>query len=191
MRYIALFKTTLPLGLAFVLCLGIAQVITAEQEQVISINNGLTGWGDVKVWNFDVPQDLGEWSQRDESDSDGGEYLWAESPVTYTTGTQSVSPWTRVVTGTVIPPDTGIPSTAYLPYPDNLDTWLIYSFTEPISDVWGVRLVFDWWLDAAPGDTFSWLTSADGTDFTPVGTKSEQLGEWHLLLCRLPFPEQR
>ena len=89
MSYIALFRKTLPLGLAFVLYLGIAQAIAAEQGQVISVNS-LAAWGNVKVWNFDVPQDIEEWERRDESDSDGGEYLWAESPVTYTTGTQSV-----------------------------------------------------------------------------------------------------
>jgi hypothetical protein len=180
MKRIALFQKTLLPGLICVLYVGVAQVIAAGQEQAIPIGNGPRGWQTIEEWNFDVSQDLEDWTRRDESDDDGGVYLWAESTVTYTTGTHSVGPWTEVVTGTVDPPDTAIPSTAYLPYPDNLDTWLIYSFTTPISDVWGVRLVFDWWMDAASGDTFSWLTSTDGTGFAPVETESEQLGEWHV-----------
>jgi hypothetical protein len=185
MKRMALFQKTLSLGLLFVLCVGVGQVVAAGQANATPISPSLAGWQTIKEWNFDVSQDLEDWTRRDESDSDGGEYLWAESPVTYTTGTQSVGAWSKVVTGTVIPPDTAIPPTTYLPYPDNLDTWLIYSFTAPISDVWGVRLVFDWWLNAMPGDTFSWLTSTDGREFTPVETKSEQLGEWHVGEVRL------
>jgi hypothetical protein len=180
MKRIALFQKTLLLGLICALYVGVAQAIAAGQEQAVPIGDGPKGWQTIEEWNFDVPQDLEDWTRRDESDGDGGEYLWAESTVTYTTGTHSVGPWSEVMTGTVAPPDIVVPPTAYLPYPDNLDTWLIYSFTTPISDVWGVRLVFDWWMDAASGDPFSWLTSTDGTGFTPVKTKSEQLGEWHV-----------
>ena len=174
-------RRTLPLVLACALCLGVAQVIASQQMDAASASTiHLMGWQDVAVWNFDDPLDVEDWVRRDESDQDGGVYLWADSTYTYTTGTQSAGPWSEVVTGTA--GTNSPPYTAHLPYPDNLDTWMIYSFTVPVSDVYHVRLVFDWWMDAAPGDTFSWLTSttgADVSDFKQVETRSEGPGQWH------------
>jgi hypothetical protein len=174
----------LPLVLACGFLFSLTRVLAASQGSALPVGVSQAGWQDVKVWNFDDALELQDWTRRDESESDGGEYLWAESAYTYTTGIQSAWPLGSALTGTGDLPYTstnGLPysGTNVLPYPNNVDTWMVYSFTVPVINVYSTRLVFDWWLDAAPGDAFSWLTSTNGLDFTTVQTKSEQLGRWH------------
>jgi len=168
MLQLPLLKKVSPFGLALGLLLLTTYVIAAGPKPVPLTSIGQEGWEDIEVWNFDNTSDLQAWTLRDKSSADGGEYLWAEDTYTHTTGAQSV--W---MVGNVLT------ATESITYPNHLDTWMVYSFTSSVTNVWGTRLVFDWWLDAAPGDTLSWLTSTDGPSFTTVQTESEQLGTWH------------
>ena len=169
MLSLSLFKKLLPFGLALGLLLIVVRTIAAGPEPLVSASIRQAGWEDIKVWDFDNATDIQDWARQDKSSADGGEYQWAVDAYTYTSGAQSV--W---MVGNVLT------ATEHVTYPNSLDTWMVYSFTVPVSNEWGTRVVFDWWLDAAPGDTLSWLTSTDGSNFTTVQTESEQLGTWHI-----------
>ena len=130
---------------------------------------GLPDRTDLKVWNFEEPYELADWILDDQSDRDGGTYLWAEETYVSTLGTHSVWPGGNVLT-----------ATAATQYPDYLDTWMIYAWDIPTARIgWQLYLTFDWWLDAAWGDSLSVLVSQDGETFTSVWSKSEQTGAWH------------
>lgn len=141
------------------------QVVGAALEPAPWAGASQAGLEDWKVWNFDNATDLGQWNRRTGSGSPA--YLWAEDTYTSTTGAQSVRPLGDLLT-----------ATASLPYPGNLDTWMIYSFTVP-ADLWGTRLAFDWWLDSAPGDALTVLGSTDGIHYTTQWTQTGRLGSWH------------
>jgi hypothetical protein len=146
----------------------LAVVASVTRASSVAASVSQVGWTSFHAWDFDAPGDLGEWMLEDKSSDDGGDYRWGEETYTYTTGTSSVWP-----AGSAMTASSGVT------YPQNLDTWMIYSFTVPVTNTWGTRLVFDWWLDCAPGDMLEVLTSSDGISYTTVATMSEQLGEWH------------
>ncbi len=123
----------------------------------------------LKVWDFEEAFELADWDLVDKSTTDGGTYLWAEETYTFTHGVRSVWPGGNVVT-----------ATAAAEYPDNLDTWMVYSWVIPTASIgWNLSLVFDWWLDTASGDVLAVLTSHDGETFTPIWSRSAQGGGWH------------
>jgi hypothetical protein len=123
---------------------------------------------DLKIWDFEEAYELEDWDLADKSETDGGTYLWAEETYTFTHGSQSVWAGGNVLT-----------ATAAAKYPDNLDTWMVYSWVIPSASIGlDLYLLFDWWLDAEPGDALTVLTSEDGETFTPVWTRSDLKGGW-------------
>ncbi len=158
----------LPVLLASGLLAAVATATAVARTESGRPSTPQAGWTDFEAWDFDVAGDLLEWTLEDQSGDDGGEYLWGEETYTYTTGSYSV--W---------PVGSALAAGESVTYPQHLDTWMIYSFTVPVTNTWGTRLVFDWWLDCAPGDSLQVLTSSDGLSYTVVMTMSEQLGQWH------------
>ncbi len=173
-------RYVLPWGLALGLVLVVTQSIATGAPPSAPVRAGLANWQGAAVWNFDNAADLDEWQLDDRSGDDGGTflgYVWAEESYTHTTGAQSVWPLGNLLT-----------ATASLTYPNNLDAWMIYSFTVGLpgttgvipSGQWATRLTFDWWLDAAPGDELALLASTNGITFTSVWTQSGGQGGWQL-----------
>ncbi len=155
-----------PLIGIWLLCLFVGSVYA---EHGVPERNDWPSRTDLKVWNFETPSELEDWRLVDQSEIDGGIYLWAEETYISTLGKQSVWPGGNVLT-----------ATETTRYPDNLDTWMIYAWDRPTAVIgWDLYLTFDWWLDVVAGDSLSVLVSQDGEAFTTVWTESSQTGAWH------------
>ncbi len=79
------------------------------------------------------------WTTIDASDDDGGEYTWGTSSFISTSAGHSV--W-----GVGGGHDGGDLVAGEEPYPDNVDSWLIYGPIH-LGDALDARLRFDWWLE--------------------------------------------
>lgn len=95
----------------------------------------------------------GDWDVYDESGADGGEYLWGTTAYTFTSADTSVWAVGGGANGSLLNPSTDT-------YPNNVDSWLVYGPLD-LSYAFDARLEFDWFLDSAPGDWFSWCATTD------------------------------
>jgi hypothetical protein len=115
------------------------------------------GWQDILNETFDGGIGAG-WTVTDTSTTDGGEYMWGTATFTYTSPITAAWMVGGGADGSGLVAGTD-------EYTDNVDSWLIYGPLD-LSRVFQADLTFDWWLDSASGDWFTWCVMTDITDLT-------------------------
>lgn len=138
----------------------------------VSASESPVGNGWTPIVEDDFESGLGvEWTAADLDGSTNGEYYWATSTFSSTSGTTSLWATGGGADGSGLTPGTD-------DYPNNALSSLIHSAVN-LTGTTQVRLRFDYWLATeSPFDALQVRVSTDGVSYTPVETWSGGNGQW-------------
>jgi hypothetical protein len=127
----------------------------------------VSGWVTVINEGFEGSWPKTGWLVVDDSQTDGGEYLWAPDDTRAHSGGMSIWPARGGADG--VDPAQSV-------YPDNLDTWIVYGPFD-LSDATAADMTFYAWAQIEDDyDGFFWGASTDGASFDGYIARSDSAG---------------